>query len=381
MKTKDTMINEEEWNYNTTIKKRLIAWRKEYEKVNCITKLNYAAIAQKMEEDFHIVTSPQKISAMFDILSNREVKLPELAALCQIFNIPMQDICAYPNVVTSDLDRSRLTSRKNSRNNSIKQLNNNFYEGRYYCYYFNTKHYSDKLKPVEESDIEEAIMDISIKTGETIVTLKEMKTAKNFYGDKTLPSFTLTGKLYHLENPNIAYSFVSDSTGRRTMALMFTFINVSADIRYYIEVAMMTFSANQIHLPLFQKMAAFRIRQDFQHHQEVSDTIRGILALNTSPIIIDEETVTKLIAEDERFNKLISPSKALKKGYIFSEAAIRSDSFFIQDEDLKTQLLLKLRKNSLAAAHEIVSNHESLVAFIKHFQQNQLNDNRIDEII
>lgn len=372
MKTNDTITNEEEWNYNTTIKKRLIAWRKEYEKENCDAKLNYAAIAQKMEEDFHIRTSPQKISAMFDPISKREVKLPELAALCQIFNIPMQDICAYPNVVTSDLDRTRLTSRKNSKNDSIKQLDNVFYEGRYYCYYFNTKHYLDKLKPVEESDIEEAMMDISIKTGETIVTLKENRMTKTFYGDNIVPSFTLTGKLYHLENPNVAYSFLSDPSGRRVMALMFTFINVSADVRYYIEMAMMTFSANQIHLPLFQKMAVFRVKQDIHQNQEISDTIRGILALNTSPIIIDEETLMRLMEENDYLKKVITPSKALKKCYVFSEAAIRSDLFFIQNEDLKTQLLLMLRKNSLAAAHEIISNHESFVAFIKHFQQNQM---------
>lgn len=381
MEKKDIMTNEEEWNYHTTIKKRLNDWRAKFEKANCDVKLNYAAIAKKMEEDFHIATSPQKISAMFDILSKREVKLPELAALCQIFNIPMQDICAYPNAVTSDLDISRLISRKNSRNNSIKQLNNVFYEGRYYCYYFNTKHYSDKLKPAEESAIEEAMMDISIKNGETIVTLKEMKAIKTFYGDNTISSFTLTGKLYYFENPNMAYSFVCDSTGRRAMALMFTFINISDDIRYCIEVGMMTFSENQTSLPLFQKMAVFRIRQDVHNNQEVSDTVRGILALSTSPIIIDEETITKLIAEEESFKNLISPSKALKKCYVFSESAVRSDLFFIRDEDLKTQLLLKLRKNSLAAAHEIVANSESFAEFVKHFQQKQMFDHRKDEII
>ena len=74
MKTNDTITNEEEWNYNTTIKKRLIAWRKKFEKENCNTKINYGSIAQKMEEDFHIRTSPQKISAMFDTVTRNVYK-------------------------------------------------------------------------------------------------------------------------------------------------------------------------------------------------------------------------------------------------------------------------------------------------------------------
>lgn len=372
--TPDSISNEEssEWNYNASIKRKLIAWRNAFETANCDAKLNYAAIAQKMEEDFRITTSPQKISAMFDPLSKREVKLQELAALCQIFNIPIQDICEYPNAVASDLELSRLVSRKNAKRPIIKQLSNPFYEGRYYCYYFRPKHFQDKLKPVEESDIEEALLDICINNGQTTVTLTEMKTSKTFWGDQVLPSFTLTGKLYHFDNTDMAYSFITDATGRRAMALMFTFLNISADIRYYMTVAMMTFSANQTHVPLFQKMAVFRVKQDIHNNSEVSDTIRGILALNTCPIMIDEESLSQLITEDEYIRKLISPEKALKKCYVFSEAAIRSDSFFIHDEDEKMQKILKLRKNSLFPAHEIVSEPDYFADFIKHYQQRQM---------
>ena len=363
-----------EWNYNTAIKERLVRWRNEFEAANCGAKLNYAAIAQRMEEDFHITTSPQKISAMFDPVSRREVKLQELAALCQIFHIPMQDLCAFPNAAASDLELSGLVSRKNARNLAIKQLNNPYYQGTYYCYYFRPKHFRDRLKPVEESDIEEAILEISIKDGQTTVTLQEMKARKTFYEDQMLPSFTLKGKLYHIDDTDMAYSFITDATGRRVMALMFTFLNISADIRFYMTIAMTTFSANQTHLPLFQKMAAFRVRQDVYGNRAVSDTIRGILAMNTSPIMIDEETLAQLTAEDEDLRKLISPEKALKKCYVFSEAAIRSDSFFIHDEDEKMQKMLKLRKNSLYPAHEIVAEPEYFADFVKNFQKRQLHE-------
>ena len=362
--------NDDEWNYNNSVKQRLISWKKAFEVANCDAKLNYAAIAKKMADDFRISTSPQKISAMFDPLSKREVKLQELAALCQIFNIPIQDICEYPNAPISELELHRLLHRKNEKQPGIKHLNNPYYEGEYFCYYFRPKHFQDKLKPVAESDIEEAQLVISIENGHTTVTLKEMRTKKTFFKDEIMPSFTYTGKLYHFESTDMAYSFITN--GRRAMALMFTFIDISADIRYYMTVGMMTFSANQTHVPLFQKMAVFRVRQDIHNNPETANVIRGILALNTCPIMIDEETLTQLINEDEDYKKLVSPEKSLRKCYVFSEAAVRSDSFFIHDEDVKMKKMLKLRKSSLYPAHEIVTEPDYFADFIKHYQQEQM---------
>lgn len=68
-----------------------------------------------------------------------------------------------------------------------------------------------------------------------------------------MPLFKLTGDLKLLENPSIAYSFISDDTGRRAMALMFRYLNLNSDIRYYIPAGMLTFSTNKTHEPLFQK--------------------------------------------------------------------------------------------------------------------------------
>lgn len=359
------------FRYNSHVKQKLIAWRDSFEEANS-ARLNYSAIAKKMEVDFHIKTSPQKISAMFDSASDREVKLQEVAALAQIFNIPLQNICEYPNAPASNIDLSKLVSQSKTRQSSIKQLNNSFYAGDYYCYYFKAKHHHDQLKPVEESDIEEATLKISIENGHTVVTLKEIKSSTTFYG-KPMPSFTLTGNLYHFENTDIAYSFITDETGRRAMALMFTYLNLSADIRYYITVAMMTFSLNQTHNPLFQKMAVFRVRQNYDK-PETAEILRGILALNTCPIVIDEETLNKLIDQDEVVKRLISSEKALKKCYIFSEAVIRSNSFFISDENEKIQKILQLRKNSLFPAHEIISEPDAFADFIKQYQCAQLKE-------
>lgn len=377
MEEKNTVFDlDREFHYNTSIKRRLIAWRDAFEKANCDAKLNYSAIAQKMEDDFNIRTSPQKISAMFDLQSTREVKLQELAALCQIFNIPLQQICEYPNAPSSDMELSSLISRKNAKRNSVRHLSNPFYEGTYYCYYFRKKHFQDKLKPVEESDLSEAVMNISIENGSTVVSLMENKTSKNFFGDQTAHAFTLTGKLYHFENTDMAYSFITDSTGRRAMALMFSYLNLSADVRYYMTVGMMTFAMNQTHVPLFEKMAAFRVRQDIHNDPEQADVIRGILALNTCPIMLDEETLLQLMEEDDDIRKLISPEKALKKCYAFSETAIRSASYFIRNDDEKMRKLLKLRRYSLYPAHEVISEPDYFADFMKHYQQAQMADKK-----
>ena len=374
-KAKRTVVEateEEVMSYNTRIKQNLIRWKDDFEDANNGAKLNYSEIARRMERDFQITTSPQKISSMFDTRSDREVKLQEVAALCQLFGIPMQDICEHPTAPISHMETSKLLRRKNAKKTAIKNLYNPFYAGTYYCYYFSPKHYQNQIKPVEESQLNEAVLEISIENAHTMVTLKEMKTNKTFFGDKVLPSFTLTGNLYHFENPDMAYCFLADQSGRRAMALMFTFLNLSSDIRYYLTAGMMAFSINQIHVPLFQKMALFRVRQDIHNDPAAADVIRGILTLNTCPIILDKETLDQLVAEDEDMRKLVSEEKAMKTCYVFSEATVSGNAFFIRDEDEKMRKILKLRKSSLNPAHEIVSDPDYFADFIKRYQQRQL---------
>lgn len=362
--------------YNTAIKERLSRWREAFEASSGL-KLNISAIANLMQERFHITTSPQKISAMFDISSTREVKLAELVALAQIFDIPLWDICSYPNAPSSGIDLHKLVGRSNSATPAVRQLSNPYYAGEYRCYYFKPKHFADRLKSVEESSIEEATLTIEQKGGRTTVTLRERKHNTSFYGE-TMPAFTLTGTLYLFENTGMAYCFLSDETGRRAMALMFQYLNLSADVRYYITAGMMTFSVNQTHEPLFQKMAIFRVPQNLDNAEEM-EILRGILALNTTPIALDEETLVRLTEEDERICRLISPEKALKKCCLFSEAAIRSDAFFIQDEYEKMELLLRVRKHSLYPAHEVVSESDAFADFVRRLQQRQMAERKKTE--
>ncbi len=359
----------EKFNYNLYIKKKLIEWREAFEK-SVGSTLNYSAIAKKMEDDFGIITSTQKISAMFDEQSNREVKLQELVALTTIFHIPLQDICEYPNAPSSNFDTFSLIKKSKFSSSAITQVNNRFYHGDYYCYYFKPKHYQDQLKPISTNLIEEAIINISIENGHSTITLKEMQAGTTFYGDP-LPSFTLTGNLYHYKNTDMAYSFISDISGQRVMAIMFTYLNLSSDIRYYITAGMMTFSLNQIHTPLFQKMAIFRVRQNLKDEKQ-TEILRGILSLNTTPLVFDMETLEQLRQEDSVFKQMLTPEKAIKQCYAFSETALRSDLFSISNENVKMQKMLKLRKNSMLPAHEIINEPDYFADFIKHYQQDQL---------
>ena len=141
---------------------------------------------------------------------------------------------------------------------------------------------------------------------------------------------------------------------------------------------MMTFSLNQTHEPLFQKMAVFRVRQDYKA-KESSEILRGILALNTSPIIIDELTLKQLSESDDTLRKLLSEENALEKCFVFSESTIRGNSFFILDENQKVKKLLQIRKNSLFPAHEIISEPDSFADFIKDYQQKQTQHNCTDD--
>lgn len=370
-------MGSKESTYNKSVRKRLIEWQERFEKDNNV-KLNYTAIANAMETHFNIQTSTQKVAAIFNNQSEREIKLQELVALATLFDIPLWDICHYDNNPHSGINTASLTRQNKSISGQIHELHNPFYftdDGQYYyCYYFRPKHFQNRIKPIDNLSLEEARMSISLKDGHTIVKLEELKSSTTFNGDP-MPSFILTGRLYHFENTDMAYSFITDDSGRRAMALMFTFLNLSADIRYYMTVGMMTFSQNQTHEPLFQKMAVFRVRQNYQE-TNTSEILRGILSLNSSPLIIDEKTLQQL-ETDETMSSLLSEGKSPDRYYLFNEATLR-DSFLVPDDYQRMLMLLKLRKNSLYPAHEVVSEPDTFADFIKQYQLIQRQEHQIN---
>lgn len=372
MSKKNTIEPSNGTPYNNLVKKRLIQWKNNYEKSLGDATLNYAGIANAMADRFGILTSVSKIRDMFDPEEGREIKLSELVALCQIFDIPLWEICEAPDISTNLMNasqKSRLIKGNKSKENALSPLSNRFYDGDYYVYYFKHIYYPNQLKPLETRDISEAKITIDIIEGRTILTLTEIKDSKTFAGDPT-PRFELSGELNVFNNPSIAYSFIADPTGRRFMALMFKFINLSADIRYYIPIGMMTISLNETHEPTYQKMAAFRVRQNLKD-QHTTDLLRGILSLNNGPIVLDKETLEKL-KEDEIYKKILSPEHSIADDFsVFLESSIMSNAYFIQDPNKKIELLMNIRKHSLYSTSETIHETEQMAEFIKDHQISQ----------
>lgn len=352
-------------NYNSLIKQRLSDWRNDLNKHG--KDIVYSILAEQMMSVYKIKTSAQKIAEMFDTTSNREIKLPEIVALSHMLNIPLGVLCDLPNAPSIGLETPWI--KEKTKSTGIHQLFNEFYDGEYYGYYFLPRHI-DRLdlngkNPVEAMPIEEVRIRIAEENGDSYVILEELTTKMDFYKKKELDKFILKGKLYLVERKNMAYSFISDNEGRRTVALMFEFKDHSKDILFYHTAAMMTISLNETPAPLFQKIAMFRIRQDLSNSDNET-VVRGILSLNTSPIMI-EDSVFEELQKDERLAKLV-PSET-RTYHLFSERALRDSNYNWSKENM--EVILKLRKNSVLPAHEIVSEPEYFRNFIKEYQQSQ----------
>lgn len=362
-------------SYNQEIKKRLSNWLDNLRENGF--DINFKKICDNMIDIYKINTSEQKIRQMFDTNKNREIKLAELVALAHMLQIPLTTLCEFPNTPAVTMENPWVYSdRKQQKPNGINKLINEYYNGTYFAYYFKSKHY-DRLElggknPVSGSQIEEAIVQIKVENGEPYVILEELSTTKDFYNHKNLDRFVLKGKLYLIERSKIAYSFITDPTARRAIAIMFEYKEFSKDILYYRTAAMLTISQNEIHTPLYQKMALFRVQQDISDMAN-NDIIRGILALNTGTILIEKDVFDKSI-QDEQFSEYNLSDLPLKeeKYYSFSEPAIRDSSHeWTADESVK--ILLKLREMSNFQAHEIISEPEYFRTFIKNYQQTHKN--------
>ena len=133
---------------------------------------------------------------------------------------------------------------------------------------------------------------------------------------------------------------------------------------------MLTFSTNKTHEPLFQKMALFRVRQNLDN-LNTTNMLRGILSLNSTPIVIDQDTLEDL-RKDETLKRLLAPDKAVFTNCsVFLESFISSNSYFIPDENERMNVLLQIRKNSLYPSQEIISEPEHFNLFIKNHQTHQ----------
>ncbi len=365
-------------DYNRKIKERLSDWLEELRQDGF--DVNFELLAQKMCDDYGIFTTAQKLRPMFNTQSEREVKLPELAALAHLIQLPIGELCEFPNApsITGLHTPWVYQKKKDKKEKGIRKLDNSYYFGTYHAYYFHpTK--TDKLDrkgdfQVSGSEIDEAVVEIVEKNGDPFVILTEKTTRKDFYEERTLDNFVLEGKLYIVSRAKIAYSFITDPNARRTYALMFQYHDFGKDILYYTTIGMMTFSINEVHQPLFQKMALFRVKQNLQD-PVCNDILRGILALDTDMITIEQDVFEDAIQNDSYFGEKLKEVKEhatlSKPCYQFSEHSIRQSSHPWSLEE-STEVILKLKEMSLAPAHELIHDQEYFRKFMKYYQQAQM---------
>lgn len=372
-----------EETYNAIVKKRLAEWEKALHERGFA--LNYGILAAKMESEYHITTTEQKLRAMFSLRdTTRKLQLAELVALCHLLCIPLQDICELPDAPAINFDLvtppwiKKIRKRDTAADNSgIRPLFNPYYCGVYHCYYFYPKHYGSSLDgpAISSTQIETAEVHIEHKDMGSYVTWSEKTGLQSFDLERKLDELELHGRLYLIEKTRQAYSFLTDPLGKRTVFLLFDYHAYSKDIMYYRTAAMLTLSRNEKSVPLFQKVAMFRVAQDLQK-EETNTLIRGILALTTGDIVIRQSVFEKMAQEDPALAKIYRQSQAC---YIISEDDVLRH--YDEDEPFSARMrrLMRLRNASMYQAHEIVREREEFGPFIKKVQQDVLLERQADQ--
>lgn len=368
----ETTIDPYEDDYNEKVKEALYEWKMKVEE-DCY-RLNFESLSEKLEGN-GIYISAQLLRRMFNPDSDYKVPLKELVAVTQILGIPLNIVCKPFALSNINLETSGiLKRRKTKKEEGIEYFFDLFYDGEFYAYYFKKKHLDsislNGKTPVEGMEIEEVRIRIKNTDNCTILELEELTPHLDFYNKKELSRFVLEGQLYTIRS-KMAYSFIKDPEARRTMTIMFNYKSYSKDIMFYRTAAMLTISTNEKQTPLFQKMAIFKERQDLKNPEEC-DVIRGILALNSNPIMIEEDVFNEMCKNDKILERIKDIQKSKSKSYYtFYESDLRNLQIPCQSEE-RMKTILKLRQHSCFSAHEIVSEPEYFGEFIKNYQQDQL---------
>lgn len=364
----DFIIRESD-DINTIVKKRLAEWKYHLDQGGAYS-LNWSRMVDAMSLKYNINTTDKTLRSIFDLEEKARVSMEIIVALSELINYPLAMLCAIPGDADIDTDPDWLRNLKPVEKTGIINLQDDFYRGKYSGYFFEPKHYDrtelNRKNPVHGSKLKKVDMEIKDENGETVVVMKETDSQMNFFETDFLPNFEWKGRLNLLENVGIAYSFLLDANGRRAAFLMFEYQKYHKDILYYRTAAMMTFSLNEKHLPLFQKIVMLRVEQDISV-QYKEDIIRGLLSLNSSnPILIEKEYFDKEVENIEYSLKDIKKDVLKEKAfYVFSESDIRENESFNWDNEETIKNILKLREMSIYPAHEIVYEPEYLRTFIR----------------
>ena len=354
--------------YYKNIKDRLISVVEKYE--NAGFKVNLYKIFEIISNKYKIDTSYQIIKSIFNYQNEkvRKIPLPEIVAICDILQVPLNEICRFDSAPTQELNPSWIIPKGTERVALPNLLTNKYYYGKYYCYFYKQKPISNaKLGNKHaslETKIKSAELNIEENDGFTYATLTETSSTKNFEQNDTLENFVYTGKLYYLEKPNQVYTMMMDKEGKRAICLMFDYQNYTKDVMYYRTAAMLTSTMSRHPKPLFEKMIILRkpLNLEDENHLRI---LRGVLSLESNNLIVKKDIFTKLAKEHKIMNDF-EP--------VYEEYASFNESEIINrripwDYNEKKEAILLLRQNSILNIQNVASEDEDFPELMKELQQ------------
>lgn len=356
--------------YLKTVKQRL-KMRREELAAHYSMDLVIDRLSNVVQKRYGIRTTPSKLKAMFDPEDPRTVPLAELVAVCDILGLSLADVTAMPVQNHEEFSVWRKESGQ-PRKLGVAALENKYYEGRYYCYYYRPKKFRGHLvgeqSENEVQPIWQGELNIRREGERTRATFIESNNTYKFDSSGILKPLVLTGDVYLLPNMNQVYTTMSDHGGNRHMSLMFNYYNLVKDVLYYKTASLLTVSVNQYRRPVFQKLVMFRTPLDLSD-SAVEEVLRGMLSMNHDEFMVEKEKYDTIMAEYKDLDSQLDKDK--KTFYVFQEQSLFNKRTSM-DYTRKVELILKLKSASTAAALEVFEEPEEFAQYARKLQERKI---------
>ena len=353
--------------YHVKIKEKLAKIMDNYDKMGF--SINFERLSDVMKTEYNLDVSAQKLRAMFDIQNtSRKLQLAELAAVCDILGISLNELCQFPSSPVRELNPSWLDPKDDEHKSKIPHiLDNRFFYGKYYCYYYKQRPLSGaklgKKFAAKETPIYCAELNIYEKNGFSYAAMTESFTSQNFDMTHPMESFTYEGKVYLLDNPNQVYMMLMDKGGSHFMCIVFDYQNYTKDVMYYRSAALLT-SGTSTKKPLLEKIIILRQKLDLSNKKHL-EMLRGMLTLNAHKISIRKSVFEDLCKEYPNLNTIPRTEESY---IVFNEMEILNHNSDMEYNDKKNSILV-LRQNSELPIQCLIDEDGDFHEMVKEFQQ------------
>ena len=352
--------------YHNIIKNKLAAVVQRYNEAGFT--VNFERLSDILLSQYSLEVSVQKLRKMFDTQDkNRKLQLVEVAAICDIFGISMNELCQFPTAPSRELNPSWLISKDKSSEPTQTMLANPMFHGKYHCFYYKPKPLSHARLgnrfAAQETALYSAELEIEEKNGFSYATLTEKPKTQNSYMAHPEDESVYSGKVYLLENPNQVYMTLQDKGGMHFMTLVFEYQNYAKSKMYYRTAAMITSSIFK-KKPLFERMIILREKLDLSK-KEHRNLLEGMLALTSHKILVRKEVFDDLLKNYPNLNGI---PHAQEEYLVFNENEILNHHSQM-DYNQKKESILLLRRNSELPIQNVTVEDDDFHEMIRDFQQ------------